>query len=69
MLSEKNAVIGYGDMTSNGYLDRLFVHKDWQRKDIATKLLDSLENSSNLTTFETYASITAKPFLRSSIIM
>lgn len=62
MLSEKNAVIGYGDMTSNGYLDRLFVHKDWQRKDIATKLLNSLENSSNVTTFETYASITAKPF-------
>ena len=29
---EKNVIVGFGDMDKTGYLDRLFVHKDYQRK-------------------------------------
>lgn len=27
---ENNIIVGFGDMDNNGYLDRLFVHKDYQ---------------------------------------
>ncbi len=26
-----NVIVGFADMTTEGYLDRLFVHKDYQR--------------------------------------
>lgn len=29
---EKGIIIGFGDISDNGYLDRLYVHKDYQRK-------------------------------------
>ena len=31
-------IIGFGDITEGGYLDRLYVHKDYQRKGIATAI-------------------------------
>lgn len=54
-------IVGFGDITNDGYLDRLYVHKDYQRQGIATKICDKLEDyvKANITTF---ASITAKPF-------
>ena len=54
-------ILGFGDITSNGYLDRLFVHHEYQGKGIATELCSSLEKfvQGNITTF---ASVTAKPF-------
>ena len=58
---EKNVIVGFGDMDKTGYLDRLFVHKDYQRKGIATAICDKLEKTfppSNTT----HATITAKPF-------
>ena len=54
-------IIGFGDMDSSGYLDRIYVHKDYQKKGVATALCDKLEARA----FEkivTHASITAKPF-------
>ena len=29
-------IVGFGDMTGDGYLDRLYVHKDWQGRGVAT---------------------------------
>ncbi|RIU94736.1 GNAT family N-acetyltransferase [Oceanobacillus picturae] len=58
-------IVGFGDMTHNGYLDRLFVHKNFQGKGIATALMNRLESEARkigLPTIETEASITAKPF-------
>lgn len=54
-------VIGFGDIDLTGYLDRLFVHTDYQRKGIATAICNQLEQvvQGNITT---HASITAKPF-------
>ena len=54
-------IVGFGDIDKTGYLDRLFVHADYQRKCIATAICNQLEQAvqGNITT---HASITAKPF-------
>lgn len=59
---ENERIVGFGDMDATGYLDRLFVHKDYQRQGIATAICDRLERSVSAPKFSTYASITAKPF-------
>ena len=58
-------IVGFSDMDKNGYLDRLYVHKDYQRKGIAAELINKLEQragEAGVFSFETYASITARPF-------
>ncbi len=58
-------IIGFADMAYDGYLDRLYVHKDYQRIGIATALADGLENNvkgRGVNIFTVYASITAKGF-------
>ena len=45
-----------------GYLDRLYVHKDYQKKGIASALCDRLEENCAAAYFTTHASITARPF-------
>lgn len=42
---EGETIVGFGDMDSTGYLDRLYVHKDHQKKGIATVICDRLERS------------------------
>lgn len=54
-------ITGFADMTPDGYLDRLYVHRDFQRQGIATALCDALEQAV-LGPYETHASITARPF-------
>ena len=54
-------IVGFGDIDSTGYLDRLYVHKDYQRKGIATALCEALERTIP-SKIITHASITAKPF-------
>ena len=54
-------IIGFGDIDKTGYLDRLYVHKDYQRKGVATAICNQLE-SRNFEKIITHASITAKPF-------
>ena len=54
-------IVGFGDIDNTGYLDRLFVHTDYQGKGIATTICNQLEQAvkGDITT---HASITAKPF-------
>lgn len=61
---EKDKIVGFGDMDSDGYLDRLYVHATCQRQGIATVICDRLEQlcEGKITT---HASITAKPFFES----
>lgn len=59
---ENDIIVGFGDMDQTGYLDRLYVHKDYQKKGIATAICDELENSVHASEFVTHASITARPF-------
>lgn len=54
-------IVGFGDIDSTGYLDRLYVHKDHQRKGIATALCEVLEKAVPGKII-THASITARPF-------
>lgn len=58
----KDYIVGFGDIDKAGYLNRLFVHKDYQRKGIAKAICDELENSLHDGRITTHASITAKPF-------
>lgn len=52
---------GFGDITGDGYLDRLYVHKDCQGQGVATALCDALEGKVE-GSIRTHASITARPF-------
>ena len=55
-------IVGFGDMDHLGYLDRLYVHKDFQMQGIATAICNILEEQSDVDHYTTHASITAKPF-------
>ena len=59
---ENDEIVGFGDIDESGYLDRLYVHKDYQRKGIASAICNQLECSVNGKPITTHASITAKPF-------
>ena len=56
------AIVGFGDMDETGYLDRLYVHKDYQRQGIATAICNVLEAEGPAEKFITHASVTARPF-------
>ena len=66
MSSEKGRqIVGYGNIDSSGYLDHLYVHKDFQGRGIASRILEQLESyarSEGCTEIEVHASITAKGF-------
>lgn len=55
-------IVGFGDIAGDGYLDRLYVHKDWQGRGVATALCNRLE-AAVPGPVTTHASITARPFL------
>lgn len=59
--AEGETVVGFGDIDKTGYLDRLFVHRDYQKRGVATALCDRLEQAVQGTVV-THASITARPF-------
>ena len=67
LVVEMNGIIvGFGDLNGN-FLDRLYVHAEYQRRGIATAIMDRLERyaaEQNYTTIVTHASITAYPFFR-----
>lgn len=58
---DNETIIGFGDIDKKGYLDRLFVHANYQKEGIATALCNQLEQAvqGDITT---HAPITAKPF-------
>ena len=58
-------VVGFANITKDGYLDHLYVHKDFQGQGVASALLHQLEEvarNMGLQELRTEASITAKPF-------
>ena len=57
-------ILGFGNMDDTGYLDRLYVHKAYQRRGVASAICDALEKDAAATVYTTHASITAKPFFR-----
>ncbi len=59
---ENGAVVGFGDIDGTGYLDRLYVHKDYQGRGIATALCAALEQHAAGMPVTVHASVTARPF-------
>lgn len=60
-----DTIVGFADITTDGYLDHLFVHKDFQGQGIASGLLHRVEQEAlghGVKQIRTDASITAKPF-------
>lgn len=49
-------------MDETGYLDRLYVHRAYQRRGVATAICDALEGAIPAAGYTTHASITARPF-------
>ncbi len=63
LVAETNGlIIGFGDIDHTGYLDRLYVHRDYQNRGIATAILKKLEAYAEGKKITTHASITARPF-------
>lgn len=60
---DNGTIVGFGDIDKTGYLDRLFVHANYQGKGIATAICSQLEQAvqGNIIT---HASITARPFFK-----
>ena len=57
-----DTIVGFGDIDKNGYLDMLYVHKDYQKQGVATAICNELEKAVNTPKIITHASITAKDF-------
>lgn len=63
LVAEENGVLlGFADMTEDGYLDRLYVHPAHTKKGVATALVNALEAACPAAQFTTHASMTARPF-------
>lgn len=65
---EDYKITGFGSITSEGYLDYMYVHKDHQGKGIASGLLKNLEIiafENDVKEIRAEVSITARPFFRS----
>ncbi|WP_425077551.1 GNAT family N-acetyltransferase [Psychroserpens sp. S379A] len=61
-------IVGFSYLKNGNYLDGLFVHKDFQRQTIASKLLRIIESRVSMNGFDTIksdVSITALPFFDS----
>ena len=59
---EDGAILGFGNIGPDAYLDLLYVHKDHQRQGIASVLCDFLETLYPVDRITVHASETAWPF-------
>ena len=70
IVAEKDKkVIGFSSITPDGYLDFMYVHKDFQRVGVAKKLLAGIESKANEqknTEIYSHVSKTAKGFFEKS---
>ncbi len=68
LVAEKQGkLLGFGDMDSTGYLDRLYVHKDCQVQEVASAIAEALEGYARglgADKVTVHASRTARPFFQ-----
>lgn len=68
VVEEDDKLIAFGNIGKTGYLDRLYVHPDYLRKGIASKLVEELEEYAKKHgshVINVTSSITSKPFFGS----
>ena len=68
VVEEDDKLIAFGNIGKTGYLDRLYVHPDYLRKGIASKLVEELEEYAKKHgshVINVTSSITSKPFFES----
>ena len=58
---EGETIVGFADMDGSGYLDRLYVHRDFQRRGVASALCDALEAASAAETFTSSSTPARRP--------
>lgn len=61
-------IIGFGDMDKNGYLNRLYIHKEYQSCGIGSAIVNALEKyavNQGIMHFSVHASVTARSFFES----
>jgi putative acetyltransferase len=64
----EGTLVGFANLTREGIIDMLYVHKDHQRKRIATALVNTIQEHARALSLEvlyTEASVTAEPFFSS----
>lgn len=64
-----NIIAGFASLATDGYLDFMFVHKDYQRQGVATLLLHEIEKKAieqGNTSIYSEVSITARSFFESN---
>ena len=60
----RDQIVGYSDLQSDGLIDHLFVHKDWQGRGVARALMDEVIRRAKILGLEqlhAFVSITARP--------
>ena len=65
VVDKEGCIAGFSSMNADGYLHSMFVHKDWQRKGVATLLLSEVERMARgygVRRIDVEVSITALPF-------
>lgn len=63
--NQLSEIVGFSSITPEGYLDYMYVHKDFQNKGIATMLLNEIERyakENGITEITSEVSITARTF-------
>lgn len=58
---KEGKIIGFADLSADGFLGRIYVHPDHQRQGVGSALCNRLE-CGQIGGISTHASITAKPF-------
>lgn len=64
-IDEQGTIIGFSSMNAEGYLHSMFVHKEWQGKGVATRLLAEVEKKAEeygVREITSEVSLTARPF-------
>jgi putative acetyltransferase len=65
----EHCIAGFSDIESDGHIDMLYVHPDFQRRGVARALLNHIESvarAGGLERLYTEASITARPFFEAA---
>ncbi|WP_172189215.1 GNAT family N-acetyltransferase [Lentilactobacillus kribbianus] len=62
VITQDNAILGFGNVDDTGYIDMFFIHADYQNKGLGSVLLSRLEYEVSTKLLFVHASITSRAF-------